>query len=146
MDIYVINGPNLNLIGQREPEIYGTQSLDEFLSQVEDTFDSCTFDFFQSNSEGEIINYIHSIFLQKEKSKDKMGVIINGGAYSHTSIAIADALRVLDCPKVEVHISNVYQRESYRHSSYLSSACDAVISGMGLWGYRAAINWIINKD
>ena len=122
MKISIINGPNLNLIGQREPEIYGTQSLDSYLQLLVAAYPDVQFSFFQSNCEGDIINEIHRV-----------------GAYSHYSSAIADALRSVTAPAVEVHISNIHAREEYRHHSVLAPACVGVIAGFGLDSYRLAV-------
>jgi 3-dehydroquinate dehydratase-2 len=133
MKISIINGPNLNLIGQREPEIYGTQSLDGYLQLLVAAYPDVQFSFFQSNCEGDIINEIHRVGF------DSDGIVINAGAYSHYSIAIADALRSVTAPAVEVHISNIHAREEYRHHSVLAPACVGVIAGFGLDSYRLAV-------
>lgn len=137
-NILIINGPNLNLLGTREPEIYGRVSFTEFLEVLRDNFkDKADFSYFQSNSEGGIIDFI------QEKSPNADGLIINAGAYTHTSVAIRDALANLHIPKVEVHISNVHQREDFRHHSYLSAVCHGVIIGMGLKGYEYAVRYVL---
>ncbi|WP_369857353.1 type II 3-dehydroquinate dehydratase [Candidatus Thalassolituus haligoni] len=135
--IYVLNGPNLNLLGKRQPEIYG----DETLQDVEDkmrqrgTELDLTIEFFQSNHEGEIIDQIHA-------ARDHaQGIIINPAAYTHTSVAILDALNAFESAVVEVHISNVHKRESFRHHSYVSLRAEAVIAGMGTLGYRVALEY-----
>lgn len=133
MKISIINGPNLNLIGQREPEIYGTQSLDSYLQLLVAAYPDVQLSFFQSNCEGDIINEIHRVGF------DSDGIVINAGAYSHYSIAIADALRSVTAPAVEVHISNIHAREEYRHHSVLAPACVGVIAGFGLDSYRLAV-------
>ena len=136
--IQIINGPNLNLLGKREPSIYGAQSFDEYLQDLKLRFPAVQLDYFQSNIEGELINKIHQVGF------DYDAIIINAGAYSHTSIAIADALRAISTPALEVHISNVYKRESFRHHSYLSEACKGSIIGLGLDVYRLAIEHVVN--
>lgn len=136
--IQIINGPNLNLLGKREPSIYGAHSFDEYLQDLKLRFPAVQLDYFQSNIEGELINKIHQVGF------DYDAIIINAGAYSHTSIAIADALRAISTPALEVHISNVYKRESFRHHSYLSEACKGCIIGLGLDVYRLAIEHVVN--
>ena len=136
--IQIINGPNLNLLGKREPTVYGTQSFDDYLQDLKKRFPAIQLDYFQSNIEGELINKIHQVGF------DYDAIIINAGAYTHTSIAIADAIRAISVPVVEVHISNVYKRESFRHHSYLSEACKGCIIGLGLDVYRLAIEHVVN--
>lgn len=131
--IQIINGPNLNLLGKREPSIYGDQSFEAFLDNLKTLYPQVELSYFQSNVEGELVNKI------QEVGFDYDGVIINAGAYTHTSIAIADAIRAIKTPAIEVHISNVYQREVYRHQSYLSEVCKGCILGFGLDSYRLAI-------
>ncbi|WP_028293875.1 type II 3-dehydroquinate dehydratase [Oceanobacter kriegii] len=135
--IYVLNGPNLNLLGKRQPEIYGHETLADVEQKVRER--AATFGleivFFQSNHEGEIIDKIH------EARDHAQGIIINPAAYTHTSVAILDALNTFESPVVEVHISNVHKRESFRHHSYVSLRADAVIAGMGTLGYRAALEY-----
>lgn len=131
---HIINGPNLNLLGHREPGLYGHQSMEAFLNELRSAHPNIDIIYFQSNVEGEIINAIQALH-QKTN-----GLIINAGAYSHTSIGIADAIRAVDIPKtVEVHISNVYAREDYRKHSFLAEVCDGSISGLGLYGYELAL-------
>ncbi len=139
MKILIVNGPNLNLIGKREPEIYGTQSLDEYLETVKQRFPECSIDTFQSNHEGVLIDKL-------QEAMDKYdGVVINPGGYAHTSIALADAIRAIGIPVVEVHISNIYEREEYRHHSYTAEAAVNSIVGHGLEGYAEAIE-ILKKN
>lgn len=137
MKLLIINGPNLNLLGTRETEIYGSETFEEYLLQLQAEFPSITIHYFQSNHEGEIIDKLHEANHQYE------GIVINAGAYSHTSIAIADALRAIETPAVEVHISNVYQREAFRQMSHLSSACEGCIVGLGMRGYELAIRYLV---
>lgn len=131
--IIIINGPNLNLLGKREPDVYGNQDFENYFNRLKASYPDVELDYFQSNVEGEIINKLH----QTGFSFD--GIILNAGAYTHTSIAIADAIRGITVPVVEVHISNVFSRENFRHHSYLSEVCRGVIVGFGLDSYRLAI-------
>lgn len=133
MRISVINGPNLNLTGRREPEIYGTQSLESYLQLLVAAYPDVEFTFFQSNIEGEIVDKI------QRTGFDSDGIVINAGAYSHYSLAIADALRAVPAPAVEVHLSNVYDREPERHHSAIAPACKGLIAGFGLDSYRLAV-------
>lgn len=139
MKIIIINGPNLNLLGKRESQIYGTQSFDDFYKTLQKKYLDIKLSYFQSNIEGEIIDKIHEIGF------DYDGIIINAGAYTHTSIAIADAIKAVECPVVEVHISNIFQREDYRHKSYLGANCKGSISGFGLESYSLAIKSFLNS-
>lgn len=139
MKILVLNGPNLNLIGRREPEIYGNQSLDEFLNSVKTRFPDHQIDTFQSNHEGVLIDKLH-------EAMDKYdGVVMNPGGYAHTSIALADAVRAIAIPVVEVHISNIFEREAFRHHSYTAEAAAHSIVGHGLEGYAEAVNYLIQQ-
>lgn len=133
MKISIINGPNLNLTGKREPDIYGTKSLDNYLQLLATAYPDVEFTFFQSNIEGSIVDEI------QRAGFDADGIVINAGAYSHYSLAIADALRAVPAPAVEVHLSNVYCREPERHHSAIAPACKGVIAGFGLDSYRLAI-------
>jgi 3-dehydroquinate dehydratase II len=138
MQIVVINGPNLNLVGKREPEIYGNKSFDDFIPELMKMFPEDTFEFFQSNMEGEIINLIH------DKGFKSDGIIINAGGYSHTSVAIADAIVAVTCPCIEVHLSNIFAREEYRHFSIVGSKCKGSISGFGFQSYVLAVQALLN--
>ena len=138
MKISIINGPNLNLVGEREPEIYGTQSLEKYFQLLVAAYPDVQFTFFQSNVEGEIINEIHRVGF------DCDGIVINAGAYTHYSLAIADALRSVTAPAVEVHISNIHAREEMRRRSAIAPACVGVIAGFGLDSYRLAVEAIDN--
>ena len=140
MKIAIINGPNLNLVGTREPAIYGTQSLDDFLSQLTQRYAQEQFTIFQSNHEGALIDEVHRAGAEMD------AIIINGGAYSHTSLALADALRAVSIPAIEVHISNIFAREPIRQHSMLAPACLGIIAGMGLNGYRLAIEALLGHD
>jgi 3-dehydroquinate dehydratase-2 len=133
MRLIIINGPNLNLLGKREPAVYGSRSFDEYLNQLRNEFKDVQIDYYQSNVEGEIINKL------QETGFDYDGIILNAGGYTHTSVAIADAVRAIDSPVVEVHITNIFAREEYRHKSYISPHAIAVLSGFGLNAYRLAI-------
>lgn len=136
--ILVLNGPNLNLLGKRETDIYGDQSFESFFDSLASSFENIELSYFQSNSEGAIIDKIHEVGYQID------GIVLNAGAYTHTSIAISDAIAGVTSPVVEVHISNVYKREAYRHHSYLAKNCLGVISGFGLHSYKLAIDAILN--
>jgi 3-dehydroquinate dehydratase-2 len=131
--ILILNGPNLNLLGKREPGIYGSRSFEDYLEELRTAFPDVELAYFQSNVEGELINKIH------EAGFDWDGIVLNAGAYTHTSIALQDAIRGVKTPVVEVHISNVHQREEFRHKSMISCACVGVICGFGLDSYRLAI-------
>ena len=133
MKIQIINGPNLNLLGKREPGIYGSSSFDDYLPQLRQQYPSVQIDYFQSNVEGELINKM------QEVGFDYDGIVLNAGAYTHTSVALQDCIRSLKCPVIEVHISNVHKREEFRHKSLISCACLGVICGFGLDSYRLAV-------
>ena len=133
MRIQIINGPNLNLLGKREPGIYGQQSFEDYLQQLRAQYPDVQIDYFQSNVEGELINKM------QEVGFDYDGIVLNAGAYTHTSIALQDCIRSLKCPVIEVHISNVHQREEFRHKSMISCACKGVICGFGMNSYRLAV-------
>mgnify|MGYP001497402981 FL=1 len=132
--IIVINGPNLNLLGKREPETYGDKSFDSYFKELEVEFPFLELTSFQSNVEGEIINKI------QETGFSLDGIVLNAGGYTHTSVAIADAIAAIKTPVIEVHISNVYSREEYRHQSLMAKNCKGVIAGFGLDSYKMAIN------
>ena len=133
MVIHIINGPNLNLVGKREPEVYGNRSLDQYLQELTDLFPQHTIDVFQSNIEGEIVDRLQQVGF------DDCGIILNAGGYTHTSVAIADAVAAITAPVVEVHISNIYAREPFRHKSLLSPVCTGIVAGFGLDSYRLAL-------
>nr|WP_297307495.1 type II 3-dehydroquinate dehydratase [uncultured Flavobacterium sp.] len=133
MKIFIINGPNLNLLGKREPEIYGNSSFEDFFIKLKEEFTSVSLDYFQSNIEGELINKLHEVGFSYD------GIILNAGAYTHTSIAIADAICSITTPVIEVHISNTFAREEFRHKSYLSNVCKGIIIGFGLDSYTLAL-------
>lgn len=140
MKIQIINGPNLNLLGVREKSIYGDSSFEAYLQKLRDHYPTLTIDYYQSNVEGEIINKIHETGFTCD------GIVLNAGAYTHTSIAIADAIAAVKAPVIEVHISNVYKREEFRHSSMLAASCRGVIAGFGMNSYRLAIESILIND
>ena len=133
MTIQIINGPNLNLLGVREPSVYGSTSFDNFLPRLRACFPDVQIDYFQSNIEGELIDKLQAVGFQCD------GIVLNAGAYTHTSIALADCIRAISAPVVEVHISNVHQREAFRRQSMIAAACRGVICGFGLDSYRLAI-------
>ena len=138
MKIQIINGPNLNLLGVREPGIYGDSSFESYLPQLRDKFPDVEIEYFQSNCEGALIDKLQEVGFTYD------GVVLNAGAYTHTSIALYDCVRALQCPVVEVHISNVHQREAFRHHSYIASACVGVICGFGLKSYELAVEGLRN--
>lgn len=133
MHVLLINGPNLNLLGIREPHLYGHRSFDDFLEELCADFPQHTLAYFQSNHEGALIDRLQAA------RQESAGVVINAGAYSHTSQALADAVTACNLPAVEVHISNVFKREAFRHHSYLSAVCIGTITGLGMEGYRLAL-------
>jgi len=137
--LIIINGPNLNLIGQREPEVYGYKNFDTFFRQMQSEFPKVEISYFQSNLEGEIIDKL------QEVGFNYYGIILNAGGYTHTSVSIADAITAIDTPVVEVHISNIFSRESFRHVSLLGANCKGSISGFGLESYRLAIKSFIDS-
>lgn len=139
MKLHIINGPNLNLLGTREPEIYGSRGFDSFLDELKTEFPSIELSYFQSNVEGEIINNLH------EHGFTADGILLNAGGYTHTSVAIGDAVAAIKTPVIEVHISNVFARESFRHLSYIAPHALGVISGFGLNSYRLALEHFARK-
>ena len=140
MKIQIINGPNINLLGKREPSIYGSQSFEDYLEELKARYPNVTFEYYQSNVEGEMINKIHEVGF------DFDGIILNAGAYTHTSIALQDAIRAIKSPVIEVHISNVHKREEFRHKSMISCACVGVICGFGLDSYRLAVEAMLSQQ
>lgn len=139
MKIIIINGPNLNLLGKREPTIYGNTGFEAYFAQLQQDFSDTALSHFQSNIEGEIIDKLHEVGF------DYDGIILNAAAYTHTSVGIADAVKAIETPVVEVHISNVYAREDFRHRSFISPHAAGVIVGFGLAGYRLALKYILEK-
>lgn len=140
--ILIINGPNLNLLGRREPEIYGNTSMEKYLHTLRDRYTSVEIEYFQSNHEGEIIDRIHAAGFDSSIA----GIILNAGAYTHTSLAIADAIAAIERPVIEVHISNVHSREEIRHRSLISGVCRGVIAGFGMDSYRLAVEAITEQQ
>jgi 3-dehydroquinate dehydratase-2 len=140
MKIQIINGPNLNLLGKREPSIYGNSSFESYLEELKTLYPEVEFEYFQSNHEGAIIDQLQKVGFTAD------GIVLNAGAYTHTSIAIQDAIRAINSPVIEVHLSNVHQREDFRHHSYLSPACEGVICGFGMTSYQLAVMAILNKN
>ena len=138
MKIQIVNGPNLNLLGVREPGIYGSESFESYLSKLREQYPEVEIEYYQSNVEGELINKIQEVGFSFD------GIGLNAGAYTHTSIALHDCIRAIKCPVVEVHISNVHQREDFRHHSFISAACKGVICGFGLNSYRLAIEGLLD--
>ncbi len=140
MNIAIVNGPNLNLLGKREPHIYGSLCFEDYFAELQAAYtDKAVLHYFQSNIEGEIINELHRIGFEYQ------GILVNAGAFTHSSIAIADAIAAISCPVIEIHISNVYAREAFRHHSYLAPNCVGCISGLGLEGYRLGLQYFINQ-
>ncbi len=140
MKIAVINGPNLNLLGTREPEVYGTETFETYLEKLKILFSTVEFEYFQSNVEGELVTALQKVGFTFD------GIILNPGAYTHTSIAIGDAVAAINSKVIEVHISNIFSREEFRKHSYVSAKCIGVISGLGLKGYELAVNYLINSQ
>jgi len=139
MKIAIINGPNLNLLGKREPDVYGNSSFEDFLKELKGNFPKVEISYFQSNVEGELINKLHELGFNFD------GIILNAGAYTHTSVAIADAIAAIKTPVVEVHISNIFAREDFRHVSYSGAKCVGSISGLGLKGYELALAYFLKN-
>lgn len=137
MKLLIINGPNLNLLGTREQNVYGNQSFEMYLVDLKTKYPLLELDYFQSNVEGELINHLQAA------DKKYAGIILNAGAYTHTSIAIADAIAAISTPVIEVHISNIFAREDYRHVSYLGKHCKGSVSGFGLTSYELALQWFV---
>ena len=140
MKILVINGPNLNLLGRREPEIYGSEGFESFLQSLRERYPDVEIDYYQSNVEGELINKLQEVGFSID------GIVLNAGAYTHTSVALHDCIKAITVPVVEVHISNVYKREEYRHTSLISSACKGTICGFGLDSYRLAVEALLSQN
>lgn len=137
MDILIINGPNLNLLGVREPGIYGSRGFEDYLVELRSKYSDINIDYYQSNHEGCIVDKLHEVGFKP------VGIVLNAGAYTHTSVAIADAISAINAPVIEVHISNVHRREEFRHHSYISPVCVGTILGFGLDSYRLAIEALI---
>lgn len=137
MEIEIVNGPNLNLLGRREPGIYGHEGFATYLERLRGMYPGVTLNYYQSNEEGKLIDHIHATGFSAD------GIVLNAGAYTHTSIALRDAILAVESPVVEVHISNVHRREEFRHRSMISAACLGVICGFGLDSYRLAVEAIM---
>ena len=135
--IEIINGPNLNLTGKREPEVYGSTTMEEYLEGLRARFPEVEITYYQSNVEGELINHIQQVGFSAD------GLIVNFGGYSHTSVALRDALLAVPAPKIEVHLSNIFAREDYRHHSLITSACRGMVCGLGLKGYELALQALL---
>lgn len=133
MKILILNGPNLNLLGKREPEIYGKQSFLDYFEELKLNFNNIRLEYYQSNIEGELINKIHEVGFSYD------AIVFNAGAYTHTSVALGDAIKGIETPVIEVHISNVHSREDFRHTSYIAPYCKGTIAGFGLKSYDLAI-------
>jgi 3-dehydroquinate dehydratase-2 len=140
MKISIINGPNLNLLGNRENAIYGSQTFESYLVELSTAYPDITFQYFQSNIEGELINEL------QRAAKECDGIILNPAGYTHTSVAIGDSIAAISVPVIEVHISNIFSRESFRTISHVSAKAKGVISGLGLKGYELAVQWFLNKS
>jgi 3-dehydroquinate dehydratase II len=139
MKIQIINGPNLNLLGKREPTVYGNKSFEDFFIELKARYPQLDLHYYQSNVEGELVNKLHEIGFTFD------GIILNAGAYTHTSVALHDAIGAIKTPTVEVHISNVYAREEFRHKSLITSKCVGLLTGFGMEGYALAIEYYRNK-
>jgi|TARA_B100001057_G_scaffold499499_1_gene610406 3-dehydroquinate dehydratase-2 len=139
MKLIIVNGPNLNLLGIREKEIYGDTSFEEYFQTIKDKFSNIDLEFFQSNHEGELIEKIQEIGFSYD------GIIINAGGFTHTSVALRDAIASVETPAIEVHISNILTREEFRKKSFLSDVCKGIISGLGLKGYEFAIDYFLSQ-
>ena len=140
VEILILNGPNLNLLGEREPETYGHESLTDLARSLEKAFPEVTFTFFQSNAEGALVDRLHAAH-----AANMAGVVFNPGAYTHTSVALRDAIEAVASPVVEVHLSNIYARESFRHHSLLAPVCVGQISGLGMRGYHLAVTYLCTR-
>lgn len=137
MRILILNGPNLNLVGIREPEIYGSKTFDEYIGELREKYPDVKLEYFQSNHEGAILDKLHEVGF------DGTGIVLNAGAYTHTSIALGDAIKGITSPVVEVHISNIFEREEFRHHSYVTEPSAAHFIGLGLEGYEKAIEYLL---
>ncbi len=139
MKLLILNGPNLNLLGLREPGVYGSQGFDSYLEDLKSMFPDVELEYYQSNVEGELVNKIHEVGFSYD------GIVFNAGAYTHTSIALSDAIAAVKTPVMEVHISNVYAREEFRHKSIISKNCTGIITGLGLDSYMLAIYYFVSR-
>jgi 3-dehydroquinate dehydratase II len=141
MTILIINGPNLNLLGKREPHIYGSETFLDYFQTLQRMYPSVSLEYFQSNHEGALLDKLHEVGFDDTY----IGVVLNAGAYTHTSVALGDAISAINTPVVEVHISNVHAREAFRHHSYISAKAAGIIVGMGLMGYKLAVEFLLTK-
>ncbi|MEJ2005393.1 MAG: type II 3-dehydroquinate dehydratase [Cyclobacteriaceae bacterium] len=139
MKIMIINGPNLNLLGKREPSIYGAENFEGFFKNLKKTFPDVSLEYYQSNVEGELVDKLQECGFSYD------GIILNAAAYTHTSVAISDAIAAIETPVLEIHISNIYAREEFRHKSIISKNCIGMIGGLGLQGYSLAVEYFINN-
>ena len=137
--VAIINGPNLNLLGERQPDVYGYESFDDYFERLKEKYKEFELTYYQSNIEGEIINEIH-------RNKDSDGIVLNAGGFTHTSVAIADAVAAIKAKVIEVHISNIYARESFRSKSYISIYASGVVSGFGLKSYKLALEYLLGPE
>ena len=140
MKITIINGPNLNLLGKREPEIYGSRSFEDYFKTLVQKYPDLELNYYQSNVEGELVNQLHEVCFEHD------AILINAGAYTHTSVAISDAIAGINTPVLEIHISNIYKRETFRHKSIISKECVGMIAGLGLKGYELGLNYFIDNQ
>ncbi|MDG1762221.1 MAG: type II 3-dehydroquinate dehydratase [Flavobacteriaceae bacterium] len=138
MKISIINGPNLNLLGTREPTVYGTLTFEDYFNTIQKRFPKVNFEYYQSNVEGELINKLHEVGFSAD------AILLNAGAYTHTSVAIGDAIKAIDSPVIEVHISNTFAREEFRHTSYITPVARGLIIGFGLDSYRLAVESVLS--
>jgi 3-dehydroquinate dehydratase II len=141
MTILILNGPNLNLLGKREPHIYGSETFMDYFQTLQRMYPSVSLEYFQSNHEGALLDKLHEVGFDDTY----IGVVLNAGAYTHTSVALGDAISAINTPVVEVHISNVHAREAFRHHSYISAKAAGIIVGMGLMGYKLAVEFLLTK-
>ncbi|MDA0793046.1 MAG: 3-dehydroquinate dehydratase [Bacteroidetes bacterium] len=139
MKISIINGPNLNLLGKREPSVYGTQTFEAYYEGLKKSFPEVQFDYFQSNIEGELINRLHEVGFTAD------AILLNAGAYTHTSVAIGDAIKGINSPVVEIHISNTFAREDFRHTSFITPVAKGLIIGFGMDSYRLGVESIVGR-
>lgn len=140
LKIIIINGPNLNLLGKREPEIYGSQSFEDYFKTLIPNYPNLDLAYYQNNVEGELVNKLHEVGFEYD------GILLNAGAYTHTSVAISDAIAGITTPVMEIHISNIYKREEFRHKSIISKECIGMIAGLGLKGYELGLQYFITKN
>jgi len=140
MKIVIINGPNLNLLGVREPSVYGSQTFEEYFNTLKSNYPNAGLEYFQSNIEGELIDKLHNVGFTYD------GIIFNAGAYTHTSVALADAISSIKTPVIEVHISNVHAREEFRHKSFISRVCKGVVAGFGMMSYEMALFYLLRNS